>query len=126
MILDKHVNLLKPGGKLLVMIPNKRYLRKFYGYLCDYENLKAHNLKCMSKYAFREFSKRNNLKIIRLQYFGGFPFQVHQKLNLFQKCIYKSVRIVFKFYINPYLEKSPSKYLSANLIGIFEKPIEKI
>lgn len=121
-IMDRHVGFLKPGGRLLIMIPNKRYLRKIYGLLCDSENLKVHNLKCMSKKVFRKFAERNDLKVERLEYFGGFPFSVHQKLNTPQRIIYKLTRQIFKFHVNPYLEKYPSKYLSSSLIGIFEKP----
>ena len=120
-IMDQHVKFLKPGGKLLIMVPNKRYLRKIYGYLCDYQNLKIHNLKCMSKKVFRQFATRNNLNVERLEYFSGFPFAVHQDLNVFQKIIFKVTRQIFKFHLNPYLEKNPSKFLSACLIGIFEK-----
>lgn len=121
-ILDKHAAYLKPGGKMLIMIPNKRYLRRFYGYLLDYKNLKAHNLKCMSLKTFRDFGKRNHLKINCLEYWGGFQFSVHQKLNFFQKITYKVARLIFKFGLNPYIEKHPTKYLSASLIAIYEKP----
>jgi 2-polyprenyl-3-methyl-5-hydroxy-6-metoxy-1,4-benzoquinol methylase len=120
-ILDLHAQYLKPGGKMLIMIPNKRYLRQVYGYLCDYKNLKAHNLKSMKLSVFRKFAKRNNLNIETLQYYGGFPFSVHQKQNLFQKVLSKSFRLIFKK-MNPTLMKHPSKYLSASIISIFEKP----
>ncbi len=125
-VLDKHVSYLKPGGRLYIMIPNKRYFRKLYGYLVDYKNLKAHNLKCMSLKTFKDFAERNSLKIDTLEYYGGFPFSVHQELNFFQKVIYKLTRLLFKFKINPYLEKHPSKYLSSSIIGIYEKPILKV
>lgn len=121
-VLDRHLNSLRPGGRLMIMIPNKRYLRKFYGYLVDYENLKAHNLNCMSLKTFEDFAFRNDLKIEKLEYFGGFPFGVHQRLNWVQKVIFKLFRYVFKFHLNPYLEKHPNKYLSSTIIGIFEKP----
>ncbi|WP_400077978.1 SAM-dependent methyltransferase [Winogradskyella sp. R77965] len=121
-ILDRHVPFVKAGGKILVMIPNKRYLRKYYGWLCDYENLKAHNLKCMNLNVFKDFAKRNHLKTDVLQYHGGFAYSVHQKLNFFQKFIYKVTRIIFKYKLNSYIEKHPTKYFSSSIIGIFEKP----
>lgn len=119
-ILDLHVSYLKADGKLFVMIPNKRYFRKVYGFLCDYNNLKAHNLKSMKLKVFKEFAKRNNLKIITLQYYGGFPYSVHQKLNVFQNIIYRVTRKVSQI-VNPILMKYPSKYFSASIITIFEK-----
>jgi len=120
-ILDLHVQYLKPGGMMLVMIPNKRYFRRIYGYLCDYKNLKAHNLKCMKLKTFKTFASRNKLTLNTLQYYGGFPFAVHQQLNVFQKIIYKITIGCFKI-LNPSLMKHPSKYLSASIIAIFEKP----
>lgn len=120
-IMDLHLAYLKPGGKLIMMIPNKRYFRKIYGYLCDYKNLKAHNLQCMNLSVFKKFAQRNHLKIRLLQYYGGFPFSVHQELNLLQKVVYKLVRGFSKKIINPILMKHPSKYLSASIIAIFEK-----
>lgn len=123
-ILDKHLEYLKPDGKLLIMIPNLRYLRKIYGILCDHDNLKSHNLKSMKSKVFKDFAARNNIHLRSFNYFGGFPFAVHQKLNWFQNLIYQSFRISFKL-INPYLVKYPSKYLSAGMVGIFEKTISK-
>jgi len=120
-ILDLHCKYLKPGGKMLIMIPNKRYLRMIYGYLCDYENLKIHNLKCMKLKVFRDFAKRNHLKINHLSYYGNFPHNVHQNLNFFQEVIFKSHQIFFKKFANSIVNKYPSKYFSSGIIGIFEK-----
>lgn len=119
-VMDRHTLYLKDGGTMLIMIPNKRGLRKWYGYLVDYKNLKAHNLKCMTKKTFVNFSKRNSLKLISLEYFNGFPFTVHQKLNFFQKILYIPTRLFFKK-INPLLAKYPSKYYSSSLIAIYKK-----
>lgn len=124
-VLDKHVDCLKPGGRMLISVPNMRYLKKYYAYLCDYQNLKAHNLKCMSINIFKNFAERNRLKVLTLQYFGPFPFGVHQKLNLAQKILFKTTRFIFKKNINPYLMKHPSKYLSSSIIGVYEKPLNK-
>ena len=119
-ILDNHVSYLKDDGKLFIMIPNKRYLRRIYGYLCDYRNLKAHNLDSMRFKVFRNFAKKHYLKTKVLQYYGGFPYAVHQKLNAFQNLLYKITYKVFKF-LNPFLKKYPSKFYSASIISIFEK-----
>ncbi len=119
-VLDKHNLYLKQGGTMLVMIPNLTGFRKVYGYLVDYKNLKSHNLKCMNKHTFESFAKRNGLQILTLEYFGGFPFSVHQKLNFFQKIIYRSTRLLFKK-INPYLAKKPSKHYSSSLICVYKK-----
>jgi cyclopropane fatty-acyl-phospholipid synthase-like methyltransferase len=119
-ILDRHLLYAHENSTFVITVPNKKYLRKWYGYACDYQNLKVHNLNCMTKQVFNDFAKRNNLKIHYLEYYGGFAYAVHQPLNVFQKIIYHTFRFVFKR-INPYLEKHPGKYYSQMLIGIFSR-----
>jgi len=119
-VLNKHADMLEDGGAILIIIPNKRGLRKLYGFLCDKKNLEAHNLKCMNKKTFKEFSINNNLKVHLLTYYGSFQYGVHQKLNYFQLFIYHFVRLLsIKF--KPYIEKYPSWIYSAGIIAIYSK-----
>lgn len=120
-ILDLHVNYMADKGRLFVMIPNMKGYVKFYKYLVDYKNLKVHNLKCMRLKVFEDFAKRQNLSILHLDYFGGFPLGVHQENNFLQKLIYKGHRLIFKYFANDRLIKNPSKYFSSAIIAIFEK-----
>lgn len=119
-VLDKHVAYLNDGGSLLVMIPNKRYLRKVYGYLLDYENLKAHNLKCMNLKMFKTFAERNQLTTRYLSYHGGFAYKVHQPLSLWQKVLYKPIRFVSRK-LQTILSAHPSKWYSGTIIAVFTK-----
>lgn len=120
-IFDLHLDYVADDGRLLVMIPNMKGYVKFYKYLVDYKNLKVHNLKCMRLKVFTDFAKRHNLSILHLDYYGGFPFNVHQKNNFIQKLIYKGHRLFFKYLANDWVEKHPSKYFSSAIIAIFEK-----
>jgi 2-polyprenyl-3-methyl-5-hydroxy-6-metoxy-1,4-benzoquinol methylase len=119
-IVKKHSELLKEGGTMLIMVPNKRYVRKWFDWLCDYDNLKIHNTKCMSKNEFKNFASDNNLKVIAIGYFGSFAYNVHQSLNLAQNFIYQSTRFFFRK-VNPYISKNPNKYFSSVLYGIYKK-----
>lgn len=119
-VLDKHIPFVKDGGTLLVMVPNKRWFRKWYGFLVDYKNLKAHNLKSMKKSVFVDFGKRNNLELLTLEYFGGFPYSLHQTPNLIQKIIYKITRLIF-LKVNPYIKANPTKYFSSVLVAVYKK-----
>lgn len=120
-VLDKHAGYLKKGGAMVVMIPNKRYLRRIYGYLLDYTNLKAHNLECMHLELFEKFAQRNNLEVKFLSYHGGFAYKVHQPLSFWQKLIYKPVRYL-SLKLNKMLAKYPSKWYSGTIIAVFSKP----
>ena len=120
-ILDLHIDYVKKGGRLYIMIPNMKGYIRFYKYLVDYQNLKIHNLKSMSLKVFENFALRNNLKIIHLSYFGDFPHKIHQATNVFQKIIFKTHRLIFKNFLNKFINKYPSKYFSGGIVAIFEK-----
>ena len=120
-VMDKHANFLKPGGAILLMIPNKRYLRKWYGYLLDYANLKAHNLSSMSLRTFNDFADRKSLNMEYLNYQGGFAYKVHQPLNVLQRMLYHPIRYL-SLKLRPFLSKHPSKYWSGTIIAILSKP----
>lgn len=119
-VLDKHCLYLNNHGILFLLIPNKRYLRNIYGNLVDRKNQKSHNLKCMQLSVFKSFAERNNLQILHLDYLGGFPYRVHQPLNLFQRGIYEFVRGVSKM-INPFLSQRPNALYSGTIVGVFKK-----
>jgi 2-polyprenyl-3-methyl-5-hydroxy-6-metoxy-1,4-benzoquinol methylase len=120
-VLDLHVPYLNENGALMVMIPNLRYTRKYFGLAVDRANLEMHNLKCMNLGTFKEFAKRNHLHIVHLGYFGGFAYAPHTgDLNLLQKIIAKAFRLIFKN-LNPYLRKRPTRWYSCNIIAIFRK-----
>lgn len=117
-ILDLHCQYLAPGGSMYIMLPNKRYLKKYYSKIVDNKNLKMHNLKIMRLDVFRNFALRNSLKIEHIGYFGGFNFSSHQKLNFAQNILYQIFRQIFKK-INPFIQKHPNKFLSSSIITIY-------
>lgn len=120
-IMDKHLDYLNDNGKILIMIPNMRGYIRFYKWLVDYGNLKIHNLRSMKLKVFKDFAERNNLKVKFLGYYGGFPINVHQKLNSFQKLIFRGHYFMFKRFFNSYLMKNPSRFFSSSIIAVFEK-----
>lgn len=122
-VLDLHAKYLCNGGSMLIMIPNKRFLRFIYGNLLDRKNQLAHNLKCMKLSVFRDFAVRNNLTIKYLSYQGGFAYKVHDQLNPFQKIIYHPVRYL-SIKLNRFLSSNPSKWWSGTIISIFNKPLK--
>lgn len=117
-ILDRHVDFLAPGGAMLIMVPNMRYLRKWYGLAVDRKNLLTHNLKVMDTSVFRKFAERNNLELVCCTYYGGFPYGGHQKRNRIQEFIYRTFRFVFKK-LNPVIRKHPNRFLSSTIITIY-------
>lgn len=119
-VLDKHCIYLKKGGTMMIMIPNKRFIRSVYGDIVDRENQKAHHLDCMRKEVFENFALRNRLKVELLTYYGGFPYRIHGNLNIPQKALYRTVRFL-SLKLNSTIQKHPGKWWSSTLIGIFSK-----
>lgn len=118
LVLDRHAQCLNLGGAMLLMIPNKRYLRSVYGDLLDYRNQRAHNLDCMRLDVFRKFAERNQLSIRYLSYHGGFPYRVHTNLHFWQRVIYHPVRFL-SLRLEDFFRRFPSKYWSGTIIGVF-------
>ncbi|MEP7198296.1 MAG: class I SAM-dependent methyltransferase [Chloroflexota bacterium] len=73
-VIRKHLNLLKPGGRLFVMIPNLRGLNYFLSWLFHKEVLAIHNLKIMDKSAFTQLFADKNLTPRFCDYYGVFSF----------------------------------------------------
>lgn len=121
-VLDLHAKYLNDGGSMLIMIPNKRFLRFVYGNMLDRKNQLAHNLACMRLSVFREFATRQKLDIRWLGYQGGFAYRVHGKLNYFQRIIYHPVRYL-SIKMNPFLARYSNKWWGGTIISILTKPV---
>jgi cyclopropane fatty-acyl-phospholipid synthase-like methyltransferase len=119
-VLDKHMLYLKPGGTMLIMIPNMRGYIKFYKHIADNANFNVHNLKCMSLKVFSDFAERSKLKIISNVYFGTFPFSVHHQLNFFQNIFFQTHRLIFKKIFDKMILKNPNKMFSSTIIAVFK------
>ena len=73
-LIDRHIDLLKPGGYLLVEIPNMRGLNYPLARFFDKGAIPRHNLEIMRKDAFRKLFDRKDLEQIACGYYGTFSF----------------------------------------------------
>ncbi|MGK0189451.1 MAG: SAM-dependent methyltransferase [Verrucomicrobiales bacterium] len=119
-VLDRHLEYLNPGGSLFISIPNMRGLIHPYKLLVDRANLRIHNLETMRLRVFKEFAARNSLTTHKLKYQNGFPVNVHQSLNLFQKLIYYPAKIVSKR-LDPLIRRFPSRFYSGEMVALFTR-----
>lgn len=78
-VIQKHINLLKPKGTLVIIIPNFRRFNKFLQSLFCKEIIAKHNLDIMEKQEFLALFKGKGLKTLYCNYFGTF------NLGLFSK-----------------------------------------
>lgn len=69
--LDRHFALVRPGGHVVVGVPNFARGQRLLHWLFDRENLRRHNLACMRLGFFRDGGARNHAEIVKLAYTGG-------------------------------------------------------
>jgi SAM-dependent methyltransferase len=73
-VVARHLELLKPGGLLVVTIPNLRGLNRALTWLFHAELLPMHNLEIMGLPAFRRLFELAGLSPLHCEYLGGFSF----------------------------------------------------
>jgi SAM-dependent methyltransferase len=73
-VIDRHIDLLKPGGYLLVDIPNLRGLNKPLAWFFDKGAIPRHNLDIMRTEQFRKLFNRADLEQIVFGHYGVFSF----------------------------------------------------
>ena len=87
-VIEKHVRLLKPGGKLIMDIPNFNYCQYLFHLMLNREVLSTHNIKIMNLALFQKNSRKtHDLKILHLDYYGGLfnYWGLTSKTKLFRK-----------------------------------------
>jgi hypothetical protein len=73
-VVDRHLELLKPGGLLVVTIPNLRGINLSLTRLFHRELIPMHNLEIMSKAAFSRLFDPAKVRAVACAYFGTFNF----------------------------------------------------
>jgi 2-polyprenyl-3-methyl-5-hydroxy-6-metoxy-1,4-benzoquinol methylase len=71
-VLDLHMNLLAPGGYLILSIPNLRGLNYILARVLDKQAIPRHNLQIMKKEAFAALFERDDLEKRFCDYYGTF------------------------------------------------------
>ena len=112
-VLKNHVNITSSKGFIFISMPNLTYLNKFFFKLFKPDLLAKHNTKIMNKDFFKHFAKKNNLKIIELNYFGGFHLPGMSKLSRFKALAYLLNHKIF--------DNLNSKYFSHYIGCIYKK-----
>jgi len=93
-IVDKHVQALKPGGTLILEIPNFSGIQFWLRHFLDQANLERHNTKIMNLDYFIYTAERHNLSISCLEYTGGlFDFWwENERPSFLQKILFSIIR----------------------------------
>ena len=126
-VIDKHINLLVPGGLLLVSIPHLRGFNYFLARMFNRETLAIHNLEIMDKKVFSQLFERKNIQSLFCDYYGTFSFSLFNArscspvyiLLVFCWCLQWILNGVFKLLFGD--KGKESSYFSPYLIFIGRK-----
>ena len=123
-IVKKHIERLKPGGVLLLGLPNFRginhhFLKQFAPFM-----LSQHNLKTMDISSWKNFEKELGLEVLFRNYIGGFEpmtFLMQEKKTFINQLYFFIGRILNKIFHKNFrfLRKYNSKYFSGYILGIY-------
>lgn len=126
LVVSKHSELLKPGGLLLLGVPN--FTGIYYPFIKRMAPniLRTHYLKVMHKKNWKEFENNLNLTCLYNSYIGGFEPLAIKKIeskNLINNILYFIVKILVYFFSfrMKFLRKINSRFISSYLIGVYRK-----
>jgi len=71
-VIERHLQLLREGGVLLISIPNLKGINYLMTYLIDKKNLGLHNVNIMDLKEFISIFQKNNLEKLLCCYYGIF------------------------------------------------------
>ena len=79
-VIDKHLNLLKKGGFMVIVIPRLKGINYWLTCFFHRETIAIHNLQIMEKPAFTKLFAKDNLTALLCDYYGTFTFDLfHSK-----------------------------------------------
>ncbi len=127
-VVAKHLDLLKPGGILLLGVPNySGVYRKVLSRLAPSIE-ETHNMQIMDLATWKLFADSLPLEPIFTEYVGGFEPLNMKKMEVktpWNQVIYFFIRILmvlFSFRMQ-FLRRFNSKFISGYLIGIYRKKV---
>lgn len=97
MVIRKHLELLAPGGKLIITLPHFAHLQYFFHWLIDRENLAIHNTRTMRLSVLRRALANLPVAIDHLNYYQTFGFWTERKQwNQWQRFAEKGIQTIGK------------------------------
>jgi len=126
LVIEKHLDILKPGGILMIGVPNFSGINYWFLKILAPKLLSIHNIDAMNSEKWKSFEQKFRLETIFKGYIGGFEpqnFNRWEEKN-FKTFIFKSIAKILTLILSrqfKFLRRFNSKYFSGYLIGIYRK-----
>jgi len=125
-VVESHLKLLRPGGILLIGVPNYSGIYHLVLKHLAPSMFVTHNLRIMDIATWSDFEQKFGLETIYRDYIGGFePLNMKklEKKSLLNRLIYFKIQVLtvlFSFRFR-WLRKFNSAFISSYMIGIYKK-----
>lgn len=119
-VLELHASLVKPGGLLVVSVPNFRgRFQRWLHELLDHDNLERHNLTAMLPREWAALLASQNFQVQFAGCFGRFDFWSDSKLSLWRRVVNWGVKVLL-----PLFRCLPESDLYAPHCGIIARKVD--
>ena len=100
-VVEKHMNVLKSGGYLVINIPNLTGLNYSLANMFNKEGLETHNCDIMNLEAFTGLFDEETLQKLYCRYYGTFSFYLFNTKHFFACFILRLCRLLQLIVLNP-------------------------
>lgn len=124
-VVDLHLQWLKPGGILILGVPNFCGIYSIIQGILDQTILDKHNLKIMNLGYFRSLAARFRLKPVFLDYIGSFepslPIAKHQLGNPLQFAVRSLLWLARRIRRIQIFDRLNNRFISSYILAIYRK-----
>lgn len=119
-VVDRHFELCKPGGIVVIGMPNFGGGQRALHWLLDRKNLLRHNTRIMNLPFLEAAARRNNAEIVQARYTGGhFHFWVEDDAPLVAQKAVRRLIPPLSFVANRVVPGESNPWFSPFLFGIY-------
>ena len=119
LVVQKHAELAKPGGLVVIMVPNLTHVHRILGAWFHPEMMKAHRLTLMHQKTLLATLERAGLTVLHCAYTKTFRpvYKLPFFLDIFSRGLQKSLRLMR-------LDNIGNRFASPYLVSVSRKPLQ--
>ncbi|CAM4103559.1 Methyltransferase domain-containing protein [Pedobacter westerhofensis] len=114
-IIQRHIHFLKPGGTLLITLPNFKALNGWFQKSFDKDNYDKHNISCMDPQLLAGICAEAGLEVVQAKYFGHFSLWLENEkqkpagVRILKKSLWLAGKVFTKVF--PFNSRQLSPYI---------------